>query len=425
MFVSELPQDCQFILIIDNLDRVTPEKLREVWSDIEIFTSIAHHKIQLVLPYSRSHIASVLLGKREIGREFISKRIPVTFRVSPIVTADWKIQCGRMISYSLESITEQESQAIVQLISQWSEYEEKQITPRYLKRLVNAVVSMMILDTGNSRLISAFFYQLAHQDSDIPIDEILSRRYSENEESARNYQKLLERSWEITERIVDFEIWSKNIVSIHFQTEIQIAESELLKTPLVQALENANGQTFINKRNIYAYSKILHEILAESGTENFIRVVSDVLSIDNSEGREWIELWLPVINHYIRDEDRPVRNFKEWIEAHKKTKKLGLEINVQDVEREFERKSSTGMDGEVVALRNLYDMSSIIGKIPVAIEQFEANRYVHALWPNRKMFPNWAIEKIPLNEEQTGMAKWRKSPRVANFFSCGQGAIRK
>ena len=93
-----IPDEKRFILVLDNLDRVTKEKLREVWSDIEVFTSIAQTKIQLLIPYSITHVASSLSSDETEGMEFISKRIPISFRVAPILSADWKSSCSDMIT---------------------------------------------------------------------------------------------------------------------------------------------------------------------------------------------------------------------------------------------------------------------------------------------------------------------------------------
>lgn len=93
-FVKYIPEKNQTILVLDNLDRVTSNKFGEVWSDIEIFSSVAGRKIQLVIPYSKKHIHVSLNGKDNMkyDDEYIYKRIPVTFKVPPLITVDWKLQ---------------------------------------------------------------------------------------------------------------------------------------------------------------------------------------------------------------------------------------------------------------------------------------------------------------------------------------------
>jgi hypothetical protein len=400
VFISELPENIKFILVIDNLDRVTREKLREVWSDIEVFTSIAHNKIQIILPYSRNHIAIALMDKKGEGREFISKRIPINFRVSPIITADWMNWGEKLIINALGEVPREDLQLIVRLINSWSEYDKKQVTPRYLKKLVNSVVSIMKIDREEVSLISAFFFQLASQINDIPITSILNKSIEEDEnDEEKPFQAQLGISWTIIEKKLSFEKWSKDIASIYYQANYEIAESELLKNPLEIALENGNGMPFVEKQYIYAYSKILTEILTETGTENFIRIILYIQNLDSDESSAWIKEWLPKINQYISLDSRPIATFDNWIEAHEGLNQLNVDISIEHVKKEFEKKDNEGLIEDVGQLVNLYRMSAIIGELPSVLTDFDAGRFIGLLWPNRKLFPDWEIEKINLDED--------------------------
>lgn len=81
------PTDAKFILIIDNLDRINADKVKELWSDMELITGTTHQQFRIIVPYSARHVAKSLLLEGHTGREFISKRIPVTFTVPPLITA--------------------------------------------------------------------------------------------------------------------------------------------------------------------------------------------------------------------------------------------------------------------------------------------------------------------------------------------------
>ena len=407
VFVNELSENSRFILIIDNLDRVTEEKLREVWSDIEVFTSIAHNKIQLVLPYSRTHIASSLMDTKDEGREFISKRIPVTFRVSPIVSADWKTLCEKMISDALGPVTDEDSNLIIQLISLWSDFQCKQITPRYLKMIVNSVVSVMTTDTEDVSLVSAFFYQVAHQCCEVPMVEVLSRIEKSTSESTddnkdRNYRDYVERSWVLIERTLSFESCSRDLVSIHYQTKYQIAESEILRSPLETALENSNSGPFIEKLNIYGYSKIVNDILIDEGAEKFIPLILKIQSNEKEEAKQWVDAWAPVISAYIEGNPYTVADFDNWIDARIKLYNSNLDISIADIKREYSKRNSNDAATELDELKRLYKLSSILEITPLVISKFNAPTFVNVLWPNRTKFSNWKIEDTDFNEAKVG-----------------------
>jgi hypothetical protein len=402
VFVDKLPTESKFILVIDNLDRVTQEKLREVWSDIEVFTSIAHNKIQLILPYSRSHIADSLVGNIEEGREFISKRIPVTFRVSPIITADWKMQCERMIVESLGKTSIENINPIIQLFSIWSDLNCRQITPRHLKKVINSVVSIMTTDTEQVNLISAFFYQLTTQQCDLNIIVILNKIVNFNDKVKEDkYQSKLDKSWELIEKNLSFDVCSKDLVSIHFQTKFEIAESELLKSPLETALENGDVIPFLEKQNIYAYSKIITEILDEKGTEDFIVIINAMNDNNTDSSKKWITNWLPKINDFIEKENHSIRNFDNWIDAFEEVINMEIIISKRSLETEFSARNK--INEESIKLENLlrlHKLCSILKITPEIIKNFKADLFIKCLWNNRHHLKNWGIDKIIISEKQ-------------------------
>jgi hypothetical protein len=67
----------RFILIIDNLDRISADKVKELWSDMELIAGATHEHFRIVVPYSARQVSASLSVAGFSGREFIAKRIPV------------------------------------------------------------------------------------------------------------------------------------------------------------------------------------------------------------------------------------------------------------------------------------------------------------------------------------------------------------
>ncbi len=60
VFVDVTPNDKTLVLVIDNIDRLSPDIARELWSDIEVLTSIKNNKLLIILPYSLQHLSKAL-----------------------------------------------------------------------------------------------------------------------------------------------------------------------------------------------------------------------------------------------------------------------------------------------------------------------------------------------------------------------------
>lgn len=400
VFVSVLPDNKRLILVLDNLDRVTNEKLREVWSDIEVFTSIAQAKIQLVIPYSISHIALSLSSEdSKEGFEYISKRIPISFRVAPILSADWKNNCALMIQETGVCENNSEIDAIVTFIDIWTYAFKSQVTPRYLKKLINSVVSILIANNESISPSTAFFYQLLIQNCNFSLESILTSSLDESKK-----QSMLDKSISRLEKINTFETWSKQLVSIHYLSNYDIAESELLTSPLERALENNDIHPFLSKQKIYAYDKILRDVLSENGTEKIVAVLCLMKEENSKKALGWIEKWLPIVNTFIESDEEPVEDIDELISSYETLKKLNVKVSFERVSKLFDEKNNNpsvilktkNIENE---LRQLYLLGQLINREALVSSIFNAEMFVEHLWPNRDDYSNWKIKKYNLNRK--------------------------
>lgn len=390
-FVFEIPDEKRFILVLDNLDRVTKEKLREVWSDIEVFTSIAQTKIQLLIPYSITHVASSLSSDETEGMEFISKRIPISFRVAPILSADWKSSCSDMITETGITVKNEELKGILTLIDLWTYAFNTQVTPRYMKKLINSVVSILATHSERISVITAFYYQLSVQNSGVSSTEVLA-----SESTNSDIQEKLKESKKIIERIIDFEFWSKELVSIHYLSSYNIAESEILTSPLRRALDNTDIEPFMAKQSIYAYDKILLDLIDDAGTDKFISLILLMKEEEDEKYEAWVDKWYPHINSAIEKDTMDIEDIDTLVSSTQQLINLDVEVSTSRVERYYN--SINGTPSEVLKLKDinetlevLYGCSQLLENIPNAVKVFNANMFIEYLWPNREKFPNWNI----------------------------------
>ena len=95
---KSLPQGEKLVLVFDNMDRLSSEKVHQFWSLIQTFFADDGYKnIWCIVPYDENHLASVFSGKEneeervELLRRYLDKTFPVVYRVPDPIVADYKI----------------------------------------------------------------------------------------------------------------------------------------------------------------------------------------------------------------------------------------------------------------------------------------------------------------------------------------------
>ena len=414
VFSKNIQGEHQYILIIDNLDRVTNDKLREVWSDIDVFSTIAHIKIKLLIPYSHKHIAASLCANNlDEGREFISKRLPITYRVSPIISADWLTHFENMMTEAFGEMIENSkstSGALVSLLAG----SEKRITPRYLKRLINAVVSIKLVSPDSTDIETALFYQLTVGDDKFSIDQILDREVLERmADSSPDIQsfKVMNEARERLLSLINFEKFSKDIVAIHYQTKYEIAESELLINPLTKALVERNIDPFLNKQGIFGYVRTVQNIFESQGwmvavplLANAIRRLSGESDFSKSYLKSWLDIWVAKIGHLVKSEPGSVSLsiVKDVTQIVANEYYFPLDV----FEKEFHSLSSICENYTEYEkfgreqLEKLHALSCLIKVNPTFISNIDVNLFRDHLWENRIHLPEWNISRFRFNLAQ-------------------------
>ncbi|RUO35712.1 P-loop NTPase fold protein [Aliidiomarina sanyensis] len=405
-FQHSLKEDVKIILVIDNIDRVTDDKLREVWSDIDVFKSIANTQIQVLIPYSAVHVEAILNkeAKQEhaaIGREFISKRIPITFRVSPLVTADWRKELERMAQESIPKMPTIEVDMATKLIGIWTG-DDDEITPRYLKRLVNLVVSSMLLEAEEIKSATAFYYYLAVYLGGIPLDQVASD-YAEAEVPRSSVvDDRIVQSMKVLKSGIPLQDITLDLASIHFQTSYEIAESEFLIKPIESALRKNAPKALLSKQGILGYESILEDAIDQIGTEDIVVTAAHMLEdkATQESGHVWMSKFLPVINDKTKSDSQELNDSVKYTSAWQTVHKAGYQVSDAKLLRIYNSLNNKAHKIQDENLELLYTLSTILKVMPSIISDFNAVTYVTLLWPNRNKTPYWSIEDIELEEEQ-------------------------
>lgn len=283
-----VPSDARFILIIDNLDRISAEKVKELWSDMELIAGTTHKQFRIIVPYSARHVAKSLMVEGHSGREFIAKRIPITFTVPPLITAGWQDAFREMWKQTVgedDGICCTES---IQLLERWRPSEYPRITPRLLKKLVNDIhILDMTVPAGEPlrHVLLALYIIVVRYSDEVPVTRLLEIR--EQDESSLPVSQEEDRMYATQAQLGrifshDTRRWSEFLMSIHFQTDSELARTELFDTPLTDAVKNHDAETLGKLSGLYGFShawqRCAGRFTMQDWMETVIKLPDDALS---------------------------------------------------------------------------------------------------------------------------------------------------
>jgi len=81
----------ELVIVYDNMDRLPPEKVKEIWSSIHtFFAEQDYDKINVIIPFDRKHLQTAFEKEDNSTNEFINKTFSIIYRVTPPVLTDWK-----------------------------------------------------------------------------------------------------------------------------------------------------------------------------------------------------------------------------------------------------------------------------------------------------------------------------------------------
>ncbi|MDE9566231.1 KAP family NTPase [Xenorhabdus bovienii] len=287
---NTLPHNLRFILIIDNLDRIVPEKVKELWSDMELIAGTTHEHFRIIIPYSARQVASSLEMEGYSGREFIAKRIPVTFSVPPLITAGWQDAFKTMWSQTVSESDEASCAEVIQLLERWRPLQYPRITPRLLKKLVNDIYILnltvpVVSSEEPSRfvLIALYILMVRYGDHDIRtlLRDPFQGELNEFESPAPDDQSdKLKANYAQLKRIFsnDANRWSEYLMSVHYQAPADLARSELIDTPLIDTVKAKDPIALERLITIWGFTHAWHRCAFRMDMSEWLETAVDLPS---------------------------------------------------------------------------------------------------------------------------------------------------
>ncbi len=243
----------KLIIVFDNMDRLPPEKLRELWSSIHtFFAGGMFEDIWVIIPFDRMHITEAFENKEDVADQFLSKSFSVIYRVAPPVLTDW--QKFFELKYS-EAFGNRE-EAELHTIRRTFDLFQDQITPRNIIAFINEIVSLRLVVEKAILLRYIAVFALAKKEIlKAPVDQILNLEF-------------LQKAAPLFKEDEDL---PNHIAALVYHVPLASASQVSLTREIQISLNDKNGTRF-NKLAIHPhFVDILEQVIA-----------GDDLDVDNS-----------------------------------------------------------------------------------------------------------------------------------------------
>lgn len=397
VFSNAIPDDLTVVLVIDNIDRISAEKIKEIWSDLEIFTSISHSKLRIIVPFDKHIVVDGLNSDNESSNsyEFIAKRLDVTFRAPPIVTAGWRNQFNKYFNETFEG-NELSSANCTDILDAFDSLIK--ITPRFLKSHVNAIAATLMSNpTVKLSPVACSAYVLANDYFSGRVMSLINT--SSDAFDVNTETQALMKVQQVLEKVIGSG-WATQLMCIEYQTTENIAESEIITTPLAEAINSQNLDKVIDLEPIYGFDQYFSKAIDYSSVYDLIGTLSTFS--DSDEHADFIEKWLPTINKKSLAESNEAHDYDaQYVEAIIHLQNSGYEPDLSIIQTSYDdfqlnySEDELKPDEELAKqyLNEINLLSIALGATPdFIIENISIDTFVEYLWPNQDILPSLNIK---------------------------------
>ena len=293
--ISEGLTNKKLVIVYDNMDRLPPEKVKEVWSSIHtFFAEEEYEKIHIVIPFDRKHLQKAFDDDAVQANEFINKTFSLSYRVTPPILTDWKRFFRTKFNEAFHDSEDEEFPLVLSIFDRL----KQRFTPRDIIVFINELVSYkkIWMDDIPLRYIALFIIQkeLILEDAH---KNILESNYLKNIEELfandkdlqkyisalvfnvpieQSLQVLLIRDTELTlrdeEGSLDINVLANNEYFIEILEEV-VKTSEIILDKAIEVLSQLDKEK-IQDDNLEKRLKTIWDILAEKQLNKDIEELS-------------------------------------------------------------------------------------------------------------------------------------------------------
>ncbi|MBI6765119.1 hypothetical protein YA0059_20900 [Pseudomonas syringae] len=295
-----------YVVILDNLDRLPKDSLRSVWSDLEIFTSVASaENLTVIVPFCSNKVAAYLgadADRKYDSRDFIAKKFPVVFRAPPVITSGWKDGFKKLCAHTFPTNDAQLVEQCAQLLHRHSPMANGLVTPRLQKKYINDIATTALVVGDQINLVCIAAHILLCRYSELPIEEILRRDgISEAFRDKNKIDDVTAANYAQTQTLLEIlcgegmeEGWQIQLLQIHFLTTSKIAIAELIDEPLLGAVQSRDENKLFSLTSLFGFADAFKRYLATAPTLSMLLPV--ISGAHAKHGGEWAKSLMKQLN---------------------------------------------------------------------------------------------------------------------------------
>ncbi len=253
-WIYELDEDletCSLVIVFDNMDRLPPAKVMQLWSSIHTFfaeTKKEFNNIWVIVPFDRIHIRNAFNNDEKKADHFINKTFSVVYRVSPPVLSDWQHFFELKFSEAFGNIEDSEFNITKGIFDRYTD----SISPRNIIAFINELVTLKRLHKEEIALRYIAIFALTKEVIlENPINEILDL----------NFIKKIELLFNNDDKLQD------NISALVYQVPLESASQVALTRSIELSLRETNYER-INELSVHPnFTQILEQVIYKDTIE--------------------------------------------------------------------------------------------------------------------------------------------------------------
>lgn len=290
-----------YVVILDNLDRLPKESLREVWSDLEIFTSVSELKnLTVIVPFCSSRVAKYLdsmSGGGYDSRDFISKKFPVVFRAPPVISSGWKDGFAKLWCQTFGEHGRDEVVHCAQLLHSHSPMANRIVTPRLQKRYINDIAATSLVVGGHISRVAIAAHVLLCRYHDFSIEEVLREGESASSGGVEDHVTQISEAQRVLLSVLGGSRssgWQIQLLQIHFLTSGEIAIAELLDEPIKDAFATGDASKLLNTASLFGFIDSMRRYVSTG--PSLARMLPVIHRAQQESSGQWAQSVMSVIN---------------------------------------------------------------------------------------------------------------------------------
>lgn len=299
---DSLTEGKKLVIVFDNMDRLSSEKVRTLWSSIHTFFADLNNKydkIWCIIPYDAEHLSNAFEGdsqnaKADLLTRFLQKTFPIIFHVPEPIITDYKEVVGELMRRAFgERLTEEEYDTINRC------YRLKYTNPnvREIIAFINELVQTYHTWHTNIDVISMTIYLLQKKQiegvANDPEEYILRKSY----ETSYRYVLDYEKSDEL----------QRNIAALHYGVLPEKAYQIMLKRALTDILnEQRSAKTISHYMVSDEQLSILEEVVFELDPQRFENaakyfVIAEKENISSKALKKLQKFWNHLADEFLKN----------------------------------------------------------------------------------------------------------------------------